>query len=38
MASLGGALTSDLTIGRNFDWRLEIFGRGTDMGLHHNSQ
>lgn len=33
--NLGGALTSDPSVGINADGRLEIFVRGTDNGLHH---
>ena len=33
--NLGGALTSDPSVGINGDGRLEIFVRGTDNGLHH---
>ncbi len=37
-ASEGGALASELAVGRNADGRLEVFVRGTDGALHHNWQ
>ncbi len=37
-ASLGGAVTSNITAARNADGRLELFARGTDSALYHASQ
>ncbi|MGL4514819.1 MAG: M12 family metallopeptidase [Lacipirellulaceae bacterium] len=34
-ASLGGVITTDPTVSRNADGRLEVFARGTDNALHH---
>ena len=37
-SSLGGQLTSKAAVARNADGRLEVFARGGDNGLWHNSQ
>ncbi|MFF3943045.1 hypothetical protein [Streptomyces phaeofaciens] len=33
--SLGGVITSDITVGRNRDGRMEFFARGTDNAVWH---
>jgi hypothetical protein len=37
-SSLGGDLTSDIAVAANEDFRLEVFARGIDNALWHNSQ
>ncbi|WP_411374066.1 matrixin family metalloprotease [Arthrobacter sp. MPF02] len=37
-SSLGGVITSDTTVGRNKDGRLEAFARGTDGAVWHRWQ
>ena len=36
--SLDGKITSDIESARNVDGRLEIFARGTNGAVYHNSQ